>query len=733
MSSDIAWLELYDHQTCRHFYINQETGDWSKDKPVEAPIVKGDPESVWSIWNEETRTTLYYHSKTGRWTHKTPSSFPVVSLSSFAKKSSLRRYLSLPNTNQCQQENGSTTVLNGRNQTNPPMLTPSPIPPPLTRGDHDPFAIPSHKSRNTIDQSPASPKTKKQDFLMQTLKKKLTVSLPPLSIVCQQPSHEPPPTSTSGTSTAHLHRPCTSPKIQAPMIPLSPPWSPLSASASSLPSSSSPFSHVSPVSTLPSPITPLSPDNPSRSNSNNDTNSDNNKNSSYGNKYVFDHYAAQHFTVHKQGFFRRTPVSLTDMSTWTKVPINKPLLRSTNKKYTKDAITCFKKIQKVMNDRPRKYHGRTCTCDDVTDIQSILLYGITKGQQFRDEIYVQLCKQLNHNPTLLSSQKGWELFSVLCSAIPPSHELALYLTQFIHDHLITTPKSSSNYAVDGDDASSSMFESYLNLKMNRICQQGPRGKVLSRAEIQLARMVVFQQQTGKRYETSSCFMFGTPLAVIMKHQHQHQQQQQQQQQQYVPTTTAITTTMNTRRLKVPQIVPFLVHAIHQLHGHATQGIFRVPGLADLVTSLRIHIENGCDMHELDLDVCCGDPNVPASLLRLWLRELPSSLIPVDYYDKCIDQASDLNAVMTVVDCLPDVNRRILLYIIGFIQEFLTPEVCQLTLMTVNNLAMVFAPNFLRGPLTDDLELALQKSKYEQLFVKTLLLGPKVDMDLQLYG
>jgi hypothetical protein len=71
--------------------------------------------------------------------------------------------------------------------------------------------------------------------------------------------------------------------------------------------------------------------------------------------------------------------------------------------------------------------------------------------------------------------------------------------------------------------------------------------------------------------------------------------------------------------------------------------------------------------------CIVDPNVPASLLRVWLRELPTSLIPEAYYDKCIEQASQLDTVMAIVNDLPDVNRRVLLYLIGFMQVIRAPR------------------------------------------------------------
>lgn len=63
-----------------------------------------------------------------------------------------------------------------------------------------------------------------------------------------------------------------------------------------------------------------------------------------------------------------------------------------NKDLYKDALKCFKLIQTIMGDRPRSRHS-----NEIEDIQFILTCGITKGQM-RDEIYVQVCKQLQDNP-----------------------------------------------------------------------------------------------------------------------------------------------------------------------------------------------------------------------------------------------------------------------------------------------------------------------------------------------
>jgi hypothetical protein len=42
-------------------------------------------------------------------------------------------------------------------------------------------------------------------------------------------------------------------------------------------------------------------------------------------------------------------------------------------------------------------------------------------------------------------------------------------------------------------------------------------------------------------------------------------------------------------------------------------------------------------------VICKDPNIPAGLLKLWLRELRDTLIPDEMYGDCVQAAAHFRA------------------------------------------------------------------------------------------
>lgn len=265
--------------------------------------------------------------------------------------------------------------------------------------------------------------------------------------------------------------------------------------------------------------------------------------------------------------------------------------------------------------------------------------------------------------------------SSLVMAFPPSKNFEAYLQSFMKGH------SGS------DEEKIKVFAKYCLQKLDRICQKGPRGKVPTIEEIDRSKEAPFNPS-----------VFGESLAIIMANQAKK-----------IP------------GLKVPYLIVFLADSILKLNGCKTEGkskqnietsntgagIFRVPGDADDVTSLRLRLER----NQYDISGIT-DASVPASLFKLWFRELPDPIITTNLYDFCIHNADNPAETLSVMNKIPELNRNVLSYLVHFLQVISQPENQEFTRMTVNNIAMVFAPNILRCP-SDNLQMVLENTKFEQ--------------------
>lgn len=165
--------------------------------------------------------------------------------------------------------------------------------------------------------------------------------------------------------------------------------------------------------------------------------------------------------------------------------------------------------------------------------------------------------------------------------------------------------------------------------------------------------------------------------------------------------------------KLPWVQVQLSQYVLALGGAQTEGIFRVPGDIDEVNALKLQVDQWRIPENL------SDPNVPASLMKLWYRELEEPLIPMDFYIQCVSNCDDPVAAIAVVQSLPELNRLVLCYFIHFLQVFAQPSNVAITKMDVNNLAMVMAPNCLRCQ-SDDPRIIFENTRKEMSFLRMLI-------------
>lgn len=376
-------------------------------------------------------------------------------------------------------------------------------------------------------------------------------------------------------------------------------------------------------------------------------------------------YAKDNLNRHKKGIFRKK-FTIHDMLSWSKDPIHKPMIMTTDKSLKGDACELFKMIQMYMGDRKVK-SGQAA--------ESVVLDITTKGwsrQTIRDELFIQICRQITDNPRRESLILGWELMAICLSFFPPSVKFQPYLEGFISRH-----KDSS---FDEPNFKISHYATVCSKRLERISKSGAKKGLRKPTleEIDQSRIQIFRPS-----------MFGNTLEEVME----------LQKSQYPD-----------RRL--PWIQTTLSEAVLKLNGAQTEGIFRVPGDIDDVNAMKLQIDNW----EV---VECMDPHVPASLLKLWYRELYEPLIPTKFYEECIQYCLDPEAVVAIVQKLPEINRLVLSYLIRFLQVFSAEENALVTKMDASNLAMVMAPNCLRC-MSDDPRIIFENTRKEMAFIRLLI-------------
>ncbi|KFQ83414.1 Rho GTPase-activating protein 24, partial [Phoenicopterus ruber ruber] len=189
----------------------------------------------------------------------------------------------------------------------------------------------------------------------------------------------------------------------------------------------------------------------------------------------------------------------------------------------------------------------------------------------------------------------------------------------------------------------------------------------------------------------------------------------------------------------PMLVEQCVDFIRQ-RGLKEEGLFRLPGQANLVKELQDAFDCG-EKPSFDSNT---DVHTVASLLKLYLRELPEPVIPYAKYEDFLscakmlskEEETGLKELVKQVKSLPAVNYNLLKYICRFLDE--VQSYSGVNKMSVQNLATVFGPNILRPKVEDPLTImegtvvvqqlmSVMISKHEELFPRDAdpQMGPEV--------
>ncbi|XP_076690654.1 rho GTPase-activating protein 22 isoform X6 [Callospermophilus lateralis] len=198
-------------------------------------------------------------------------------------------------------------------------------------------------------------------------------------------------------------------------------------------------------------------------------------------------------------------------------------------------------------------------------------------------------------------------------------------------------------------------------------------------------------------------------------------------------------TVHHERKYGPRLAPLLVEQCVDFireRGLTEEGLFRMPGQANLVRDL----QDSFDCGEKPLFDSTTDVHTVASLLKLYLRELPEPVIPFARYEDFLscaqlltkDEGEGTLELAKQVSNLPQANYNLLRYICKFLDEVQSHS--NINKMSVQNLATVFGPNILRPQIEDPVTIMEGTSlvqhlmtvlirKHSQLFTTPAPEGP----------
>lgn len=119
---------------------------------------------------------------------------------------------------------------------------------------------------------------------------------------------------------------------------------------------------------------------------------------------------------------------------YTKTPIHISLIQFSSYSLNRQAQKLFKHILRFMGDRRTEKR--------IVDVAVLIVTAGIQFKEIRDEIYVQIMKQLTHNSDEESSLRGWDLMHLCLTMFPPGSDLENYL-----EYWLRTQSSELEYSL----------------------------------------------------------------------------------------------------------------------------------------------------------------------------------------------------------------------------------------------------------------------------------------------
>ncbi|UJR23227.1 hypothetical protein I4U23_026246 [Adineta vaga] len=155
------------------------------------------------------------------------------------------------------------------------------------------------------------------------------------------------------------------------------------------------------------------------------------------------------------------------------------------------------------------------------------------------------------------------------------------------------------------------------------------------------------------------------------------------------------------------------------HALDTEGLYRIAGFSDTVEEIKLAFERDCDHVDLSQERY-PDIHAISCLLKLYLRQLPIPLVTFDIHSQLLElrpSALCVTTVRPIIRRLPPAHFHTLRYLC---EHLLTVSQHSMqNQMTIENLAIVFAPTIMRSENPDPM-IGLKNSKSIQRLLEIII-------------
>jgi len=249
-----------------------------------------------------------------------------------------------------------------------------------------------------------------------------------------------------------------------------------------------------------------------------------------------------------------------------------------------------------------------------------------------------------------------------------------------------------------------------------------------------------------RIEGRSDPVFHSNLVELMEKQNKSSSSSQPLSPRHLRSLSSVSSTSNNPADtdSIPRFLPLIMSSIRSAdggHGLEQEGIFRVSASADQVRNWKKKLDEvGGSQLKMD-DMPRDQLHLSCALLKEFLRSMTEPVIPTSNYSAAIAMAkkhasssaaggNDISSPLTLtgairaeihswLSTLPTVNQRVLHALAHFMSEVVSERNVVSNRMSVENLAIVFAPCLLRNVSMDNAAEIMINSKFEVRFVAML--------------